>query len=120
MNRAGHVAGRPLVLVSRIDHGDGLRAQDPLRQVLDVFGLDGRRLPPPALPRIHAYVEAAGHAVEPDSLELALGVSMLRVATAYQHDRPAARDQPSHPRAERAAQADAVAARDVAPVVAAP
>src|SRR3979411_2701887 len=58
--------------------------------------------------------------LDPAAPEPRLRRAVLRVCAARKHDGPPARDQPAHPRAERAVQAHAVAARDVAAVIVTP
>src|ERR1700694_1296073 len=120
MDSAGDVASRPLVLVPRVDPGHWLRAEDPFRHVLDVLRFEGGHGAPARLPRVHTAVESSRDTVETDSVQLAVRLEVLRIGAAGQHDRPGARDQASHPRAERSLQPDAVAPGNVAAVVVAP
>src|SRR5438105_15032454 len=109
----GDVASHPLVLVAHVDDGHGLRAQHPLRQVLDVHGLKAGQLAPARAPRVHPAIELAGDDVETDAQQLPLRLAVLRLCASSEHERPAARDEPADPGADGAVDADVVAARDV-------
>jgi hypothetical protein len=117
---AWDVACHPLVLVAHVDHGHGLRAQHPLRHVLHIDGLKRRHVAAARPPRVDAAVQVTRDGVVPDAQQLSLRLAQIPVSGADQHEGTATGDEPSHPRADRTVDADAVAARDVAAVVIAP
>src|SRR5450759_4378496 len=92
-----YVARRPLVIITRVHHGQRLCAQDPFGHVFDVDGLERGQRPAARLPGVHPSVERAGDAVETDSVELSLSFAVLAAAAAGQHDRAAAWNEPSDP-----------------------
>src|SRR5439155_6782482 len=117
VHRAGDMARRPLMLVARVDHRHRLGAKYPLRHVFDVDRFAAREVAAAGAPRIHAAVELTCDGVEADAQELALRLAMLGFAAAGEHDGTPARDEPADPHADRAVDADAVAAWDVRAVV---
>src|SRR5438445_12615318 len=117
VHRAGDMARRPLMLVARVDHRHRLGAKYPLRHVFDVDRFEAREVAAAGAPRIHAAVELTCDGVEADAQELALRLAMVGFAAAGEHDGTPARDEPADPHADRAVDADAVAAWDVGAVV---
>src|SRR5205807_7253288 len=105
------------MLVPGVDHGHRLRADHPLRHVLDINRFEGRHITATRPPRVHAPIKRAGDGVETNPQQLAPRLLVLRVSPARQHDRPASCDEPAHPRAHRPVDTDVVAPWDMAAVV---
>src|SRR5215472_13612120 len=106
----------PLIFVAGVNHGHGLRAEDPRRQVCDLGGLESGQVAAAGRPGVNAPLEMADNAVVADAKELPVGLGVLAPAAAGEDDGPAAFDHPADPGAERTLHADVIAARDVAAI----
>src|SRR5207253_2293534 len=81
---------------------------------------ESRQLAAARAPCVHSAVQLTRDAIKADAQQLALRSYLLLVRAAGQDERPAPRDQPADPRADRTVDAYLVAARNVTCVIVTP